>query len=297
MILAASNKTPTLLDHSYQQHYTAPRGEHGKGKLQHGRNGEDLEVFVPVGTLVRDAETNEVLADLVHEGDRFTAALGGRGGRGNASFKSSTNRAPQYSQPGGEGQRLRLKLELKLLAHVGLVGLPNAGKSTLISKISSAHPKIADYPFTTLTPHLGVVSFPDLESMVVADIPGIIPGAHQGAGLGLRFLRHIERTSLLVFLIDAAAMDPGDPGRDYRALVSECERYSLDLLKKPQIIALNKMDMVSSGKLPPEEEAYYRASGKSFVLISARTGEGLDPLLAELRKALNTAAIQGSANE
>ncbi|HNR12177.1 MAG TPA: GTPase ObgE [Thermodesulfobacteriota bacterium] len=297
VVLVASNKTPTLLDHSYQQHYSAPRGEHGRGKLQHGKNGEDLEVFVPVGTLVRDAETNVELADLVHEGDRFIAAFGGRGGRGNASFKSSTNRAPQYSQPGEKGEQRRLKLELKLLAHVGLVGLPNSGKSTLISKISSAHPKIADYPFTTLTPHLGVVLFADFESMVVADIPGIIPGAHQGAGLGLRFLRHIERTSLLVFLIDAAALDPTNPGRDHGILTSECNSYSPDLLKRPQIIALNKMDMVPSGKLPPEEEAYYRSLGKPVVLVSARTGEGIPGLLAEMKKALESTATQGFADE
>lgn len=295
MVLVASNKTPTLLDHSYQQHYRAPRGAHGKGKLQHGKDGEDREVFVPVGTVVRDFETNAVFADLVHEGDRFIAAQGGRGGRGNASFKSSINRAPTVAQPGGEGEQKRLKLELKLLADVGLVGLPNAGKSTLISRISAAHPKIADYPFTTLTPQLGVASLSDAETMVVADIPGIIKGAHHGAGLGLKFLRHIERTNLLIILIDVNTLDPQDPGRDYEIIMAECRSYSADLAKKPHIIALNKIDVVPSGELLACAEAYYRNLERPYVMISALTGQGVDELLAMVKRLLSLSRHPESA--
>ncbi len=286
VILVATNKNPTLLDHSYQQQYIAPRGEHGKGKLQHGKNAKDLEVLVPAGTLVRDAETNEVLKDLVHEGERFVAVPGGRGGKGNAAFKSSTNRAPTKVQPGEMGQRKRLKLELKLLADAGLVGFPNVGKSTLISAISSAHPQIADYPFTTLTPHLGVVHISEFETMVIADIPGIISGAHQGAGLGLRFLRHIERTNLLIILLDASLLSSEDPGRHYETITNECKSYNPALLEKPQVIALNKADLLSSQNLSPEVKLYYEKLGKPFVLISARTGKGVDKLLAAIRERL-----------
>ena len=246
VILVATNKHPTLIDHSYQQHYKAQSGQHGKGKDQHGRSGDDLEILVPLGTVVRDAESLAILKDFTHEGDRFIVVHGGRGGRGNASYKSSTNRAPRYAQPGEPGEKKRLKLELKLLADVGIVGLPNAGKSTLISRISSAHPQIADYPFTTLAPHLGVVNFENFETCVVADIPGLIAGAHQGAGLGLRFLRHIERTNMLVLVVDLGCVNEQDPGKDYKTILHEFENYNPLLLKKPRIVALSPAASESS---------------------------------------------------
>ncbi|MBW1679519.1 MAG: GTPase ObgE [Deltaproteobacteria bacterium] len=286
IILIATNKHLTLLDHSYQQHYKAQRGQHGKGKLQHGKNGRDLEILVPLGTVVRDAESHTILKDLTREGERFVVVNGGRGGRGNASFKSSINRAPKQVQPGEEGIKKQLKLELKLLADVGIVGLPNAGKSTLISKISSAQPRIADYPFTTLTPNLGVVNFENLETFVVADIPGLIKGAHQGAGLGLKFLRHIERTSILMFLLDLSRMDIQDPGKDYRIIINEFKNYDSRLLEKPQILALNKLDLLSSKSLPAELESYYRKLRIPFVAISALTGEGIDSLLKLIKSIL-----------
>lgn len=286
IVLVATNKQPTLLDHSYQQYYRAPRGQHGRGSLQHGKNGEDLTIPVPLGTVVRDMATDAVLCDLVEEGQSLVVAQGGRGGRGNASFKSSTNRAPRIAQPGEPGQERHLKLELKLLADVGLVGLPNAGKSTLISKLSSAHPKIADYPFTTLTPHLGVVMSENADTLVVADIPGLIEGAHRGAGLGLKFLRHIERTKVLVLLVDASRIDPEDPGRDYRIIRSEFHNYNPSLLEKPYLIALNKMDLLGTAGLPKGIERFFQELGVPFVPISALTGEGTQRLLVMTRTAV-----------
>jgi len=286
VILVASNKHPTLLDIALQQHYRAKRGQHGKGKLQHGKNGEDCEIFVPLGTVVRDSQTNNILKDLVSEGERFIAAQGGRGGRGNASFKSSTNQAPRIAQEGQPGESAWLKLELKLLADVGIIGLPNAGKSTLISKISSAHPKIADYPFTTLTPNLGVVQGENFENFVVADIPGLIKGAHTGLGLGLKFLKHIERTSLLIFLLDLSHLDSDDPGRDYHIILTELENYNPILLKKPRIIALNKVDLLPHPVLPDNIESYYQKLTLPFLSLSAFTGEGIKKLLTLIKSTL-----------
>jgi GTP-binding protein len=279
VILVASNKHPTLLDLALQQHYRAKRGQHGKGKLQHGKHGENREIFVPLGTVVRDSQTNNILIDLVSEGERFIVARGGRGGRGNASFKSSTNQAPRRAQEGQKGESAWLKLELKLLADVGIIGLPNAGKSTLISKISSAHPKIADYPFTTLTPNLGVVQSENFENFVAADIPGLIKGAHQGSGLGLKFLKHIERTGLLVFLLDVSYLDEGNPGRDYNIILTEIENYNPIRLKKPRIIALNKLDLLYPPVLPDNIKSFYKKLPFPFVSFSALTGEGIKKLL------------------
>jgi len=286
IILVATNKHPTLLDISYQQHYKAQQGRHGKGKLQHGKKGEDLEILVPLGTVVRDAGNNTVLKDLTQEGERFVVASGGRGGRGNAYFKSSTNRTPKKAQPGEKGEKKQLKLELKLLADVGIVGLPNAGKSTLISKISSAHPKIADYPFTTLTPHLGVVNFENFETFVAADIPGLIEGAHQGAGLGLKFLRHIERTRILVILLDLVRIESNNPGKDYEIIINELKNYNPHLLEKPHIIALNKVDLLSSKSLLSGGEYYFHKLQIPFVAISALTGEGIDSFLKLIKNTL-----------
>ena len=286
VILVASNKHPTLLDIALQQHYRAKRGQHGKGKLQQGRTGEDCEIFVPLGTVVRDSQTNNILKDLVSEGERFIAAQGGRGGRGNASFKSSTNQAPRTAQEGQTGISAWLKLELKLLADVGIIGLPNSGKSTLISKISSAHPKIADYPFTTLTPNLGVVQGENSENFVVADIPGLIEGAHSGSGLGLKFLKHIERTNLLIFLLDVSHLDSCDPGRDYTIILTELENYNPTLLKKPRIIALNKLDLLSPPVLSDDVKYYYKKLSFPFVSLSALTGEGIKKLLTLIKSTL-----------
>ncbi|MBN2467085.1 MAG: GTPase ObgE [Deltaproteobacteria bacterium] len=284
VVLVVADKEPTLLDLSYQQYYKAGRGQHGKGKLQHGKRGETREIFVPKGTIVRDVETDDIVQDLIHEGERCVVARGGRGGKGNAHFKSSTNQAPKIAQEGGKGGKRRLKLELKLLADVGIVGLPNAGKSTLLSRISAAHPKVASYPFTTLTPHLGVVSADDSEGFVVADIPGIIEGAHQGAGLGLRFLRHIERTNLLVIILDLGCIDPHDPGREYRIIIKELESYNSSLIQRPRVVALNKVDVMPSQKVAPEVISYYHDVAYPFVLISAVTGQGIGELLSLIRR-------------
>ena len=207
-----------------------------------GRNGEDLVVHVPPGTMVYDAETDDLLEDLTDLGQQMVLAQGGRGGQGNARFKSATNRTPRFAQP-GEPETLQIRLELKLLADVGIIGLPNAGKSTLITKISSARPKIAGYPFTTLTPNLGVVAIDDATTFVVADIPGLIEGAHTGAGLGTQFLRHIERTRLLIHLVDAAEIDPEDPLKAYNTINNELSRYSPELAQKFQLVVLNKIDL------------------------------------------------------
>ena len=216
IIFRASRELNTLLDLRYQREYKAKRGQHGMGKKMHGKDGEDRIIPVPVGTLIKDAGTEEVLADLDSEGVETIIAKGGRGGQGNAHFATPTRQAPKFAQPGEEGEEKNLVIELKLLADVGLIGLPNAGKSTLISVISSARPKIADYPFTTLTPNLGVVKLKDLRSFVVADIPGLIEGAHRGAGLGFQFLRHVERTSMLLHLVDASDMPETDPVEDLK---------------------------------------------------------------------------------
>ena len=226
VILRASKQHNTLIRFRYRREHKAQRGRHGEGSDRTGHGGDDLVLDVPVGTEVRDAGTGEKLFDLVDDGEAWTAACGGRGGRGNARFATSTNQAPRRADPGTPGEERHLKLELKLLADVGLVGLPNAGKSTLISRISAAHPKVADYPFTTLEPHLGVATVDAFESFVVADIPGIIEGAHQGQGLGLTFLRHIERTRLLVHLIDISGVSERDPVGDYEVIVGELGSYS-----------------------------------------------------------------------
>lgn len=284
VICVADEGLRTLMDFRYRKHYKAPRGEHGQGKNMHGANAEDLIIKVPVGTVIKDAETGEVLADLVQHGQSVVVARGGRGGRGNARFVSSTNRAPTISEKGEPGEERWLQLELKLLADVGLVGFPNAGKSTLISRISAARPKIADYPFTTLIPNLGVVSTGPGESFVVADIPGIIQGAHQGAGLGLEFLRHIERTRVLVFVLDCSGMGSGDPVQDYRILLDELEAYRPSLLKRPRLIAANKMDVPGSEKLL--ERLRNEIQGVEILPISALTGDGLDRLQQRISELL-----------
>ena len=284
--LVSSQDRRTLYPFRFKHEFTAPRGGGGEGRQRTGKNGSDIVIEVPPGTIVRDAETGEIIKDFCLPGESFIIARGGRGGKGNTHFKSSTHRTPRFAQPGEAGEVKQLKLELKLLADVGIIGLPNTGKSTLISVISSARPKIADYPFTTLVPNLGVVKAGDREPFVVADIPGLIAGAHAGAGLGIQFLRHIERTRLLVHLIDASAIDPENPLEAYAAINTELSSYSPDLARKPQIIALNKLD------LPGTEErarAFKAALKKRTRLyrISAATVKGVDQLLAQISNRLD----------
>lgn len=280
VVLRATSRKRTLYDFHFRQHFKAPNGKPGQGKRKTGRNGGDRVIDVPPGTLVLDPDSGEQLADLVGDGDTWTAARGGRGGAGNARFKTSTNQAPRTVRPGHPGEFRRLKLELRLIADVGLVGLPNAGKSTLIRTLSSARPKVADYPFTTIHPNLGVVQTRWREPIIVADIPGLIAGAHQGAGLGFRFLRHIERTRILVHLIDAAALNPDDPLVAYRIVCAELSAYREELARKPQLIVLNKMDL-------PGAEAGATAFRKSLAEeevqeISAQTGQGIDRLISTI---------------
>ncbi|MCG2710668.1 MAG: GTPase ObgE [Thermodesulfovibrionales bacterium] len=282
IIFRASRELNTLLDLRYQREYKAKRGQHGMGKKMHGKNGEDRIIPVPVGTIIKDADTEEVLADLDSEGIETIIAKAGRGGQGNAHFATPTRQAPKFAQPGEEGEEKNLIIELKLLADVGLIGLPNAGKSTLISVISSARPKIADYPFTTLTPNLGVVKLKDFRSFVVADIPGLIEGAHKGAGLGFQFLRHVERTSLLLHLVDASDMSESDPMEDLKKINKELELYSSNLLKKTQAVVGTKTDIAIEKKRLRKLARYCKSKNIDFFPVSAVTGKGIKELLLYL---------------
>lgn len=280
VIITASLRRRTLLEFRYKSEYKAPNGQGGLGSQKNGAGGANLVLEVPPGTLVFDAETNELIHDLVRDGDSFVVAKGGRGGQGNMRFKSSTNRTPRFAQPGEPGEIRTIRLELRLLADVGIIGFPNAGKSTLISMISAAKPKIADYPFTTTVPNLGVVKPDDAEPFVVADIPGLIEGAHEGAGLGTRFLRHIDRTRVLVHLIDASEIDADDPWSRYRAINAELERYSPELARKPQMVVLNKMEL--PGADVAAELMAEAAPDLKFLTISAATGQGVKQLVRKL---------------
>jgi GTP-binding protein len=294
VVLITNENMTSLLDHRYKQHYKAKRGEHGKGKDMHGKNADTLFIPVPVGTIVRDFETGEILGDLTEKDETLLVAKGGRGGRGNARFATPTNQAPRIAEPGGEGEERTLLLELKLLADVGIIGFPNAGKSTLISKISAARPKVADYPFTTLVPNLGVVSYGDGKTFVVADIPGIIEGAHEGAGLGIQFLRHIERTKLLIHLLDLSPATGRDPLDDYETLNRELKAYSIELSKKLQIVAPNKIDITEAKEKLRELNKYFREKGIKVYPISSATGEGLKELILETAKSLESLAHEKS---
>jgi GTPase len=287
VILEASERKRTLLDFRYRHEFRAQSGTHGKGKNRHGKSGQDLILEVPPGTLVRNPATGEVLADLVKPGQRWVAAKGGLGGKGNAHFVSSTRQVPRFSQPGEEGGQQDLLLELKLLADVGLVGLPNAGKSTLIAAVSSVRPKIADYPFTTLVPNLGVVQYEDSTPFVIADIPGLISGAHQGAGLGTRFLRHIERTRILIHLVDIHEIALSDPLLPYRLIENELLSYSQEMEDKPRIIALNKVDLIPEPEVLQQIFHSYLEHGHQVVLLSALRGDGIPELLRVLARMLS----------
>ncbi len=284
--MKADGQLSTLLDFHYRQLYHANRGQHGKGKNQEGRSAPDLIIPVPVGTLIRDEETGDLRRDFTENGEIFVVARGGFGGRGNARFATPTHQAPRNAEPGQAGESRWLRLELKLMADVGIIGYPNAGKSTLISKISAVRPKIADYPFTTLVPNLGVVSFGDRSQFVVADIPGIIEGAHRGAGLGLKFLRHVQRTSLLLHLLDLSDLSQRDPVEDYRTLNKELSLFDPALAEKPQIVALNKIDTPEAKQKLAKVRGYFRRIKKEVYPISALTGEGLPELLGSLSRHL-----------
>jgi GTP-binding protein len=284
--LVSSQDRRTLYPFRFKHEFTAQRGGGGEGRQRTGKSGSDLVIEVPPGTIVRDAETGDIIKDFCLPGESFIIARGGRGGKGNTHFKSSTHRTPRFSQPGEAGEVKQLKLELKLLADVGIIGFPNAGKSTLISVISAARPKIADYPFTTLVPNLGVVKAGDREPFVVADIPGLIAGAHTGAGLGIHFLRHIERTRMLVHLIDASAIDLENPLEAYAAINTELSSYSPDLARKPQIIALNKLDLPGTEERARAFKAALKKRAKLY-LISAATVKGVDQLLAQISNRLD----------
>jgi len=284
VILKIDESKRTLYGYRRQKLLLAKNGEGGKGKQKHGKNGSHCTILLPPGTIVSNADTNEIIADLTHTKDEYIVAQGGMGGRGNKRFASSTNRAPRYSQPGIPGVELKLKLELKLLADVGLVGLPNAGKSTLISHISAARPKIADYPFTTLTPILGMVDPPFGEPFAVADIPGLIEGAHEGVGLGISFLKHIERTGILVHLIDSFQIDPELPLKSFNLINNELSKYSQSLAQKTQIVVLNKIDLPGTTE---KIKAFKRALKNIQVLsLSAVTGEGVKELITLLSSKL-----------
>ncbi len=286
VVIKASQSLNTLLDHRYQRTYRAERGEHGMGKNMHGRNGKDLVILVPVGTIIKDRDTGEIIADIDSVNKEVVVVRGGRGGLGNAHFATSTRQAPRFAQPGEKGEERNLILELKLLADVGLVGLPNAGKSTLLRSITTAKPKIAPYPFTTITPNLGVVKVGEFKSFVVADIPGLIEGAHQGAGLGFQFLRHVERTLILLHLVDISEF-AGDPVRSVETVNSEMHLYNPILMEKPQAIVGTKMDISGDKRNLLKLEEYVRKNGIDFLAVSAITREGIDKLIDYLIKRLS----------
>ena len=277
IIIVADEGLRTLMDFRYKKHYQAENGEDGRGKKQYGADGKDLYLRVPQGTLIKDEETGIVLADLKSKGQQYVVARGGHGGKGNVKFKSSIRRAPRFAEPGGKGDERKIVLELKLIADVGLVGFPNVGKSTILASVTSAKPKIANYHFTTLKPNLGVVSIGEGHSYVLADIPGLIEGASEGAGLGLDFLRHVERTKLLLHVLDASGQEGRDPVEDFYKINEELKQYSEKLSQKQQIIVLNKMDLPEA--LDNVEKIKKEFSGKyEIIQVSAATGQGLDLL-------------------
>jgi GTP-binding protein len=279
VIIEVDEGLSTLLDFRYRREYTARAGEPGANKDMYGRGGDDLVLKVPAGTQVFDERANEQIADMRHHGERLVIAAGGRGGRGNIHFATSVDRAPRRSEPGTPGEEREIRLELKLLADVGLLGFPNVGKSSLIAKISAARPKIADYPFTTLVPNLGVVGLSGERSFVVADVPGLIEGAHAGAGLGQRFLRHLERTRVLVHMLEVSLADDRSPLEDYKILRRELELYDEAMAARPEIVVLNKIDMPeASRRLTVLKKAFARRK-LPFFAISTVTGEGIPALL------------------
>ncbi len=277
VILEASGRLFSLIDFRYKSHFIATGGVHGQGKKMHGRKGGDLIVHVPVGSIIKDADTGRILADLSSDGDNFIAARGGRGGKGNVHFASSVNRAPRTASKGQPGEERWLRIELKLLADVGLIGLPNAGKSTLLSKLSAANPKVASYPFTTLDPQLGVLKSSFGKPCIIADIPGLIEGAHHGAGLGHKFLRHIERTRVLLHVIDASGVE-GHPMDQFNVLENELRQYNDELMGRQRIVILNKIDLADDVDEIKNLMAEFEVLGLKSLPVSALEGDGLDQL-------------------
>jgi len=279
--IVATKRLNTLYHLQFQREWKAGRGQHGMGSNCSGYNGDDVTIELPVGSVVRNADSGELIADLTRDGERVLIAKGGRGGQGNQHFATATRQAPRFAQPGEEGEERRLSIELKLIADVGVIGLPNAGKSTLISVISAAKPKIADYPFTTLVPNLGVVSADDDETFVVADIPGLIEGAHEGHGLGDQFLRHVERCSVLVHLVDLSTGE--HPEKDAATIAHELERYSTELAQKPRVIVGSKLDSAIEGN-SKKLRAYAKKQGYDYLEISAVVGDGVRDLVRKLAR-------------
>ncbi len=293
IIAVASRSHRTLLDMKFNQHHVAKRGGPGEGGNRTGKNSSDVEIIVPLGTVIRDMETNEILADMVKDGQRVIIAKGGIGGRGNTRFKTSTNRAPRYAQKGIPGEEKTVSLELKLIADVGIVGFPNVGKSTLISSISAARPKIADYPFTTLKPNLGVVNFGNYKTFVIADIPGLIEGAHLGAGMGIQFLRHIERTSILIHIVDISKDPFTGAWDDYETINNELASFSPAVREKPQIVVINKIDLTAAVERLEEQIAVFKEKGIRVFPISAVTREGVEELIREISQKLDETEKNG----
>lgn len=285
VVFLADRNLHTLLDFTYKRKYIAENGAKGGSSLKDGKSGKDIIIRVPVGTVVKSFETTEVLADLTEDGQKIILAKGGKGGKGNSNFATPTNQAPRFAEPGKPGEEMMITLELKLIADVGLVGFPNAGKSTLISAVSAAKPKIADYPFTTLEPNLGIVKYKDFKSFVVADIPGIIEGAHEGKGLGHKFLKHIERTKILLILIDISS-DNYD--RDYEILLNELKKYSKVLSDKKKIVALSKADLVTEEELEKLKKTSIAKRNKIDLIISSVSGYGIPELLDCLWKQIKS---------
>jgi len=290
VIFEAASGLSTLLELRHRPHQKAEKGHNGMGKNRHGAGGRDLVIKVPVGTVIKDADTGDQLADLTENGQLVTLLKGGRGGQGNARFATATNKAPKFAQPGEEHEERKIRLELKLMADVGLLGLPNAGKSSLISKISAARPKIADYPFTTMEPSLGVVGYKNYRSFVVADIPGIIEGAHEGAGLGYRFLKHLERSGILLHLVDISWMPERDPLVEFEAINRELALFSDILAAKEQIVVITKTDLPQTREALPLIRECFEKRGIKLFPISSATGEGVAVLLDEIAQRLWGAA-------
>ena len=282
VVIVASKSLHSLLDFRYKSHFKAERGAHGQGKDMHGRGGKKQFIKVPVGSIIKDSDTDRVLVDLINDGDEFVVAKGGEGGFGNPHFSSGSNRTPRIATKGKEGEEGWLKIELKLLADVGLVGLPNAGKSTLLSKLSAANPKIASYPFTTLEPQLGVLQFKYRDPCIIADIPGLVEGAHKGVGLGHKFLRHIERTSIILHIID---MSDENAIENYQVIEEELNQYKEELASRTQLIVLNKCDLMDENEIK-KIETEFAAFSKETITISGETDIGIDRLIAQLEEIL-----------
>jgi GTP-binding protein len=292
IVLVADPNMTTLLDFTYKRKYLAERGGNGSGAKCFGKNGETLYIKIPMGTVIRDIETNKIMVDLAHAGDKYVIAKGGRGGRGNIRFTTPTRQAPDFAEPGMPGEERWISLELKVLADVGLLGFPNVGKSTLLSVVSKARPKIANYHFTTLNPNLGVVAMPGIQSFVIADIPGIIEGAAEGVGLGIQFLRHIERTRVLIHVVDISGVEGRDPFEDFVKINEELKKYSVKLWDRPQIIAANKSDMLYDDEVFEDFEKKVKELGYDRVIkISAATNQGVEELMKEAARLLSTIPV------